>query len=155
MCLDKLTEPRLQTAISSWEVLRVISVHKLEQWTIPTWSWGERILHESLKDKYKGAFELDPSWMIKITAERSKWIDQSISHNVFIAKPSGLELSKIYFTAWESGLKTTYYLRTLGASQVEKSTLDAGKFGYTQKRDSEQIGCLINRKNEEDCESCQ
>ena len=48
---------------------------------------------------------------------------------------SGQKLNEIYFAAWEKGLKTTYYLRTLGASQVEKSTLDASKFGYTQKRD--------------------
>jgi ribonucleoside-diphosphate reductase alpha chain len=47
---------------------------------------------------------------------------------------SGKKLSDIYFLAWEKGLKTTYYLRTLGASQIEKSTLDASKFGYTQKR---------------------
>ncbi|CAI2162882.1 17006_t:CDS:2 [Funneliformis geosporum] len=82
-------------------------------------------LPPSLKDKYKGAFELDPRWMIKITAERSKWIDQSISHNVFIAKPSGSELS---------------------ASQVEKSTLDASKFGYTQKRDSEQATVKLKKQ---------
>jgi len=47
---------------------------------------------------------------------------------------SGKRLSDIYFLAWKKGLKTTYYLRTLGASQIEKSTLDASKFGYTQKR---------------------
>jgi ribonucleoside-diphosphate reductase alpha chain len=59
-------------------------------------------------------------------------------------------LSKIYFTAWELGLKTTYYLRTLGASQVEKSTLDANKFGFTQKRDNQQ--CFLDNN---DCQSCQ
>ena len=47
---------------------------------------------------------------------------------------SGKKLNDIYFLAWEKGMKTTYYLRTLGASQIEKSTLDASKFGYTQKR---------------------
>jgi ribonucleoside-diphosphate reductase alpha chain len=90
---------------------------------------------ENLKHKYKGAFELDPSWLIKITAARGKWIDQSISHNVFMKGVSGQKLNEIYMEAWRSGLKTTYYLRTLGASQIEKSTLDAKKFGYTQKRD--------------------
>jgi ribonucleoside-diphosphate reductase alpha chain len=107
-----------------------------------------------LKEKYRGAFELDPEWMIKITAHRRKWIDQSISHNVFYQGTSGKKISKIYFTAWELGLKTTYYLRTLGASQVEKSTLDIDKFGATQKRDIKQNGCSIN-KNDGDCESCQ
>jgi ribonucleoside-diphosphate reductase alpha chain len=106
-------------------------------------------LPQKLKEKYRGAFELDPEWMIKITAHRRKWIDQSISHNVFYRGTSGKKLSKIYFTAWELGLKTTYYLRTLGASRIESSTLDAAKFSFTQKRDSQQ--CLLNS----DCESCQ
>ncbi|CAI2196689.1 1495_t:CDS:2, partial [Funneliformis geosporum] len=61
----------------------------------------------------------------EIAAVRSKWIDQSISHNVFAQETSGKKLNDIYFAAWEKGLKTTYYLRTLGASQIEKSTLDA------------------------------
>jgi len=109
---------------------------------------------QSLKEKYQGVFELDPEWMVKITAQRSKWIDQSISHNIFMFGTSGKKLNDIYFTAWKSGLKTTYYLRTLGASQIEKSTLDAGKFGYTQKRTSiltENPACSLSQ----DCESCQ
>ena len=90
---------------------------------------------KDLRCKYKGAFELDPIWLIKITAARSKWIDQAISHNVFMKGVSGQKLHEIYMTAWKTGLKTTYYLRTLGASQIEKSTLDAKKYGFTQKRD--------------------
>jgi ribonucleoside-diphosphate reductase alpha chain len=88
-----------------------------------------------LKRKYQTAFELDPIHMIKITAVRGKWIDQSQSHNVFMQGVEGKKLDEIYTTAWRCGLKTTYYLRTLGASQIEKSTLDAKKFGYTQKRE--------------------
>ena len=88
-----------------------------------------------LKKKYKGAFDLDPEWMIKVGALRSKWIDQSISHNVFMKGISGKKLNDTYLLAWRSGIKTMYYLRTLAASQIEKSTLDAKKFGYTQKRD--------------------
>lgn len=87
-----------------------------------------------LREKYKTAFELDASWMIEITAARGKWIDQSQSHNVFMKGVSGQKLDEIYRAAWECGLKTTYYLRTLGASQIEKSTLDAGTYGFTQKR---------------------
>lgn len=90
---------------------------------------------QNIKDKYKEAFELDPLWMIKITAARGQWIDQSQSHNVFMRGVSGKQLNDIYMAAWDHGLKTTYYLRTLGASQIEKSTLDAKKFGFTQKRD--------------------
>jgi len=89
---------------------------------------------QQIKDKYKEAFSIDPIWLIKISAARGKWIDQSQSHNVFMQGVSGNKLSEIYITAWQLGLKTTYYLRTLGASQIEKSTLDAKKFGFTQKR---------------------
>ena len=89
---------------------------------------------QNLKDKYQEAFAIDPLHLIAITAARGKWLDQSISHNVFLQGVSGKMLNDIYFAAWNSGLKTTYYLRTLGASQIEKSTLDANKFGFTQKR---------------------
>ncbi|MFP4534433.1 MAG: ribonucleoside-diphosphate reductase subunit alpha [Spirochaetaceae bacterium] len=89
---------------------------------------------EELKSLYKEAFDVDPVELIKLTAVRGKWIDQSQSHNVFMRGQSGKKLHEIYTTAWEMGLKTTYYLRTLGASQIEKSTLDASKYGYTQKR---------------------
>jgi len=90
---------------------------------------------QRLKDKYKEAFEIDPVWLLTLTAARSKWIDQSQSHNIFIKSVSGKLLSDVYMAAWKKGIKTTYYLRTLGASQIEKSTLDAKKFGYTQKRE--------------------
>ena len=89
---------------------------------------------QELKDKYQEAFEIDPFHLVNITASRGKWIDQSISHNVFMKGVSGKQLNDIYIAAWKSGLKTTYYLRTLGASQIEKSSLDANKFGFTQKR---------------------
>jgi ribonucleoside-diphosphate reductase alpha chain len=88
-----------------------------------------------LRNLYKEAFEIDPVHLIAVTAARGKWIDQSQSHNVFMRGSSGKKLHEVYMAAWEMGLKTTYYLRTLGASQIEKSTLDAQKYGYTQKRD--------------------
>jgi ribonucleoside-diphosphate reductase alpha chain len=88
-----------------------------------------------LKEKYKCAFDIDPEWLIKITATRAKWIDQAQSHNVFMKGVSGKKLNDIYMTAWLTGMKTMYYLRTLGASQIEKSTLDAKKYGFTQKRE--------------------
>ena len=90
---------------------------------------------DHLRHKYKEVFELDPLWLIEMSALRGKWIDQSQSHNVFMKGVSGKMLHDIYTTAWKKGLKATYYLRTLGASQIEKSTLDAKKFGFTQKRE--------------------
>jgi ribonucleoside-diphosphate reductase alpha chain len=94
-----------------------------------------------IKNKYKEAFELDTLHLIHMTARRGKWIDQSQSHNVFMKGVSGKLLNDIYVAAWKRGLKTTYYLRTLGASQIEKSTLDAKVFGFTQKRE---YGSLSN-----------
>ncbi|HSW75543.1 MAG TPA: ribonucleoside-diphosphate reductase subunit alpha [Candidatus Saccharimonadales bacterium] len=92
-----------------------------------------------LKDKYKTSFEIDPMWMIKMTASRGKWIDQSQSHNVFMQGTSGKLLNDIYMYAWQCGIKTMYYLRSMGASQIEKSTLDAAKYGFTQKRNNEVV----------------
>ncbi len=92
---------------------------------------------QDLKDIYVEAFDVDPVWALRITAARGKWIDQSQSHNVFLKGTSGKQLSDVYQWAWRLGLKTTYYLRTLAASQIEKSTLDS-KYGFTQKREYQQ-----------------
>lgn len=90
-----------------------------------------------LKDKYKEVFEIDPSWLIKSAAHRGKWVDMSQSLNIYFAGTSGRELANIYEYAWNLGLKTTYYLRSLSASQVEKSTVNASEFGSTHKRGAE------------------
>ncbi len=95
-----------------------------------------------LKDKYKEAFEIDPLHQVHMTALRGKWIDQSQSHNVFLQGVSGKKLDEIYQLGWRLGIKTFYYLRTLGASQIEKSTLDAKKFGFTQKREYQSIDAM-------------
>jgi len=94
---------------------------------------------EKLKGKYKEAFDVDAEAMVKMAAFRGKWIDQSQSLNVFLKGSSGKRLNDVYAYAWLLGLKTTYYLRSLAASQIEKSTLDAEKFGFTQKRAHEPI----------------
>jgi ribonucleoside-diphosphate reductase alpha chain len=89
---------------------------------------------DELKELYRGAFEVDPRHQIELTAHRQTWIDQSVSHNVFFPSTDGSLLDDVYRAAWEMGLKTTYYLRTLGASQIEKSTLDMDEYGKTQHR---------------------
>lgn len=94
---------------------------------------------QPLKAKYKEAFEIDPFHQVHMTALRSKWIDQSQSHNVFMFGVSGKKLDEIYQLGWRLGMKTFYYLRTLAASQIEKSTLDAKKFGFTQKREYKSV----------------
>lgn len=98
-----------------------------------------------LKDKYKEVFQIDPSWLIKSAAHRGKWVDQSQSLNIYFAGTSGRELAGIYEYAWTQGLKTTYYLRSLGASQVEKSTVNAAEFGSTHKRATgEQVSSTVS-----------
>ena len=90
---------------------------------------------DRLKAKYKEAFEVDATVALRATAARAKWVDQSQAHNVFLRGATGRTLDDTYRAAWRMGLKTTYYLRTLAASQVEKSTLDAGRYGFTQQRE--------------------
>lgn len=89
---------------------------------------------EYVKEKYKETFQINPRWLIRAAAHRGKWIDQSQSLNIFFTGSSGKLLSEVYQYAWEAGLKTTYYLRTLAASQVEKSTVSATEFGSTHMR---------------------
>jgi ribonucleoside-diphosphate reductase alpha chain len=91
---------------------------------------------QALRDKYKEVFEIEPQWLIKAAAYRGRWIDQSQSLNIFYGGTSGKVLSEIYQYAWDLGLKTTYYLRTLGASRIEKSTVNLAKFGGTSKSES-------------------
>lgn len=107
-----------------------------------------------IRKKYLTSFEIDQKFLIDLTAIRSKWIDQSQSHNIFFQSTSGKDLEDIYLYAWNCGLKTTYYLRTLGKSQIEKSTLDGKQFGFTQLRENnnQPKSCSINN---EGCESCQ
>jgi len=91
----------------------------------------------ALQARHRGAFEIDPRHQLELTARRAVWVDQSQSHNVFFPSTDGTLLDDIYQRAWELGLKTTYYLRTLGASQFEKSTLDMAAYGRTQRRDDD------------------
>jgi ribonucleoside-diphosphate reductase alpha chain len=102
---------------------------------------------DELKARYATAFEIDPVWLIEAAARRQKWIDQAQSLNLYLALPSGKKLDEIYKLAWTRGLKTTYYLRTLGASQAEKAggRDDAGP-------QEEPKFCSIDNP---ECEACQ
>ena len=77
-----------------------------------------------LKQLYATAFEVEPRWLVDAASRRQKWIDQAQSLNLYIANASGKKLEVTYQMAWLRGLKTTYYLRALGATSTEKSTLD-------------------------------
>ncbi len=106
---------------------------------------------QDLKDKHKTAFEIDPQHIVRLAAERGKWIDQSQSLNIFFGGTSGKQLSDIYLHAWRLGLKTTYYLRSLGASQAEKTTVDQDEHGTSQTRDHKEEADRVG-KSEEDTE---
>ena len=130
----------------------------------------ERIPDE-LKVIYLTAFEIEPEWIIECAARRQKWIDMGQSLNLYMAEPSGKKLHDMYMFAWKSGLKTTYYLRSLGATQIEKSTTDVNKRGLQprwMKNKSASSNIKVDRDPAKanlevpkvcgldgDCESCQ
>src|SRR6185436_12670336 len=76
---------------------------------------------------YATSFEIEPKWLVECAARRQKWVDQSQSLNIYMAGASGKKLDETYKLAWLRGLKTTYYLRTLGATSAEKSTTKTGQ----------------------------
>jgi ribonucleoside-diphosphate reductase alpha chain len=86
----------------------------------------DRVPNE-IKALYATAFEVEPQWLVEAAARRQKWIDQAQSLNIYMAGASGKKLDETYKLAWISGLKTTYYLRTMGATHAEKSTIKAGR----------------------------
>lgn len=88
----------------------------------------ERIPEET-KKVFLTAFEIDPEWIIAAASKRQKWIDMGQSLNLYLGEPSGKKLHQMYMHAWKKGLKTTYYLRCLAATQIEKSTMDINKRG--------------------------
>jgi len=108
-----------------------------------------------LRSLYATAFEIDPSWLIEAAARRQKWIDQAQSLNIYIGQPSGKKLDETYRLAWIRGLKTTYYLRSLGASHAEKSTSKAGALNAVPVDGgmaAETQFCSIDNP---ECEACQ
>jgi ribonucleoside-diphosphate reductase alpha chain len=104
----------------------------------------------ALKQKYATAFEFDSRWLVEAASRRQKWIDQGQSLNLYIAEASGPKLDAIYRLAWQRGLKTTYYLRTLGATHVEKTSVPDS--GEKTPEDSAPKVCSIL---DPDCEACQ
>ena len=91
---------------------------------------------EELKALYSTAFEVEPRWIVDAASRRQKWIDQAQSLNLYINEASGKKLDVTYRMAWIRGLKTTYYLRALGATHAEKSTLDRGTLNAVSSSDT-------------------
>lgn len=113
-----------------------------------------------LRSLYATAFEVEPQWLIEAAARRQKWIDQSQSLNIYMAGVSGRKLDETYKLAWVRGLKTTYYLRSMGATSAEKSTSRAGALnavssdmgGGMAAAAEESKFCSIDNP---ECEACQ
>ncbi len=122
---------------------------------------------EEVKRVYLTAFEIDPTWIIECASRRQKWIDMGQSLNLYIDQPSGKKIHDMYLLAWIKGLKTTYYLRSRAATQIEKSTTDINKRGLQpkwMKSVSASANIKVERSQEakpkacsldEGCESCQ
>jgi len=102
---------------------------------------------EDLKQIYSTAFEIDSRWLVEAGSRRQKWIDQGQSLNLYMAEPSGKKLDNLYKLAWVRGLKTTYYLRSLGATAVEKST--------TQIAEPTEVEPKVCSILDPDCDACQ
>jgi ribonucleoside-diphosphate reductase alpha chain len=113
----------------------------------------DRIPNE-LRSVYATAFEMDPVWLVECASRRQKWIDQAQSLNIYMAGASGKKLDDIYKLAWHRGLKTTYYLRTMGATSAEKSTVAAGQLNAVSSNVAavEPQFCAID---DPECEACQ
>ena len=109
---------------------------------------------DDLKALYATAFEVEPRWIVSAASRRQKWIDQAQSLNLYIAGASGKKLDITYRMAWYSGLKTTYYLRSLAATSTEKSTVQAGALNAVAASAPAPVpqACSID---DPDCEACQ
>jgi len=109
---------------------------------------------DELKMLYATAFEVEPRWIVDAASRRQKWIDQAQSLNLYMAEASGKKLDVLYRMAWLAGLKTTYYLRSMGATNAEKSTIHDGALNAVKMAGQEEApkACSIN---DPDCEACQ
>jgi ribonucleoside-diphosphate reductase alpha chain len=97
---------------------------------------------QEVKALYATAFEVDATWLVEAASRRQKWIDQAQSLNIYMAGASGKKLDDTYKLAWLRGLKTTYYLRTMGATHAEKSTVQAGKLNAVASGNTSDSGSM-------------
>jgi len=112
---------------------------------------------QELKEIYLTAFEIEPHWLIECASRRQKWLDMGQSLNLYLAAPDGRKLSDMYLAAWDSGLKTTYYLRTAAATQIEKSTVDVNRRGIQprwMKNKSASSNIKVDRAAEPSVKAC-
>jgi len=170
---EKAPISRKENLSGSFPSINAILVEKLKEIRL----WDPRILEkiklsegsiqniqeipENIRKLFKTCFEIHPAYLIECASRRQKWIDQGQSLNLFANSPNGQFLSSMYKLAWMKGLKSTYYLRTVSASQKEKTSIEVQKIGNTtgiqlQKAPAEPKACSLEAmRNGEICESCQ
>ena len=110
---------------------------------------------DEIKQLFSTAFEVEPRWLVEAASRRQKWIDQAQSLNLYMSEPSGKKLDMVYRMAWFRGLKTTYYLRSLGATSTEKSTISDGKLNAVAAAPVGSAAPAACSIDDPDCEACQ
>ncbi len=113
---------------------------------------------EHIKEKFKTAFEVEPRFIVESASRRQKWIDQAQSLNLYIGNVDGKKLDVTYRMAWYKGLKTTYYLRAMGATATEKSTVDRSTLNAVETKQEQNVAAQAPQACsilDPDCEACQ
>ena len=114
---------------------------------------------EKIKNMFQTAFEVEPKFIVESASRRQKWIDQAQSLNLYISNVDGKKLDNTYKMAWYKGLKTTYYLRAIGATSTEKATVDKGSLNAVETNREENMAASQAPKAcsilDPDCEACQ
>ena len=123
--------------LSLWDDVMVVDLKHFDGSLRPI----DRVPQE-IKALYATAFEVDATWLVEAASRRQKWIDQAQSLNIYMAGASGKKLDDTYKLAWLRGLKTTYYLRTMGATHAEKSTVQAGKLNSVASGNTSDTGSM-------------
>ena len=121
---------------------------------------------DEIKKLFSTAFEVEPKYIVEAASRRQKWIDQAQSLNLYINNANGKKLDLAYRMSWYSGLKTTYYLRSIAATTTEKSTVNQGNLNAVSAKEEgasgtpQELGtpapipasCSLD---DPDCEACQ
>ena len=165
---DSLVDALFKNGLWNKDILKQIKLHNGSIQDIPE-------IPEHIRLLFKETFDIDMRWIIRAASRRSKWIDQSASTNIFVNSTSGKYLNDIYTLAWNSGLKTTYYLRSLGATQIskvtsqsesatnepdhsknlDKPTISAESVTLSNQQDDGQLELMMCKLDDPSCESCQ
>ena len=114
---------------------------------------------KNIKNMFQTAFEVEPKFIVESASRRQKWIDQAQSLNLYISNVDGKKLDNTYKMAWYKGLKTTYYLRAIGATSTEMATVDTGSLNAVETNREENMAASQAPKAcsilDPDCEACQ